>query len=441
MAKKARTWDIIYNISSFNTPLITKYNELSPRESKIQELYTQTDQSKRKNIYSEICQKDENTFKETEIFLNKVQNHSQKFGFKDVMHWVLDEEVDPIDWNNLFKNQNYKVAIANYAQNNVTYRKNILGLENYHFWDHWYLEDSNKDISIYTKIFKDTFESSLSFIKSFYDQLGLLKIYENIDFIKKENTATYALIHEDNGLWINEIYISERGTGCKMGSIQYLSTLAHETGHIVQSRHIKSPKDHFFMAPNPLNETLSMFFEYLILTKPFISQFDIGQQTLINLLKQIKIENTQKIIRILEFLEFETEIYQIHQSKNLTSSVMSETYKKIRKAYYGFENNTLEDHTWMRGLFYLAYSPFKQRSYVIGYLLSNILIDQFLSTISNNQVTNASKDFLNQVIINCSDKGSFNTWEDYQNACNLTSPIDTDFIINGITKALSPSII
>jgi len=95
--------------------------------------------------------------------------------------------------------------------------------------------------------------------------------------------------------------------------------------------------------------------------------------------------------------------------------------------YYGFAKNTLTDHSWKRYLYYLAYSPFKERSYVLGSVLSHSMYKHYCD----------SKKKLKTLLNTCSNRGSHNSLSDYAKACGIKESINTEFMINKIGEILS----
>ncbi|MBF0106599.1 MAG: hypothetical protein HQM16_14895 [Deltaproteobacteria bacterium] len=440
MTKQAirhKTWNIIYKISSFNGNLNARYAEISKREPLVQKLYHTDDQAERRELYLKVCEKDPETCKAAIEFFNKVFYFCFRKGFKKVSDWVSNEENDPVKWDQLFKNERFNEIIKKYARHHAETRKKDLNLQQYHNWDYWYKNTSPDTNCLYTNQVVPNFKQSLGLIKDFYKDLGFEDIFSQIDFIQKEGSPTYAMIHEKNGIWLNEVYLSESGAGCKTGSLNYLSVITHETGHIIQSRQIKYPHKHFFLPPNPLNEIVTMFFERLFLSPAFLSRFPDVKTDSNQIYKELKTENEELLLRTLNLLEYEDRIYALVQKNKLTDKLLADINSELKQKYYGFEPNDLEDHSWHRWCFYLAYSPFKQRAYILGNLLSRIMLDNFLKTLNNNQPTQESIDYLHNMITTCSENGSFSTWQEYEKACSLDRPIDTEFVVNGIAKALS----
>lgn len=430
-----RTWDIVFETGAMFNEVNDYYHLVSNIDKIIKKLHTEPDQSKRKDLYEGICTLHPGLFEKVRFFFLKTTKMAKDNGFSSVYQWVIDHEGDPLDWYDLVHNPEFDKLILSYAQQHCQSRKKELNLDHYHIWDFWFQEPLKDELNPYIAPLADSFENSLSIVESFFEQLGYTKDFRSITFDKVSDHPTYAQIHYTNEeKWDNRVKISPEGAGSNMGSLIYLSCIAHEAGHVIQSRQIQNPLETFYLPPNPLSEVISMFFEQLFLEPYFLNPHLPQNYKIDSLLRRVKEEQKLALIRNICAFHHQLILYTLLQLNRFEAFHLAGLNSELFRKYYGIEENDLNDHTWQRGISYLVGPPMRARVYLVGMVLSHSLKKHFMNTLEQEGLETAVKE-LHESIQLCSKAGSHTDWSTYEKACHLPEKLTGKLILK-ITKEI-----
>jgi len=422
-----------YKIKSFSDELLKSYPKFTEREPLIKKLYDEKDREKRKEIYLKVCEYNPEVYDILYDFLSKVKSTSEKEGHRHVYDWVADLEEDPIKWTDLFKEQGFKSAISNFSKEHSDTKKKDMGISEYYFWDYWFKDRDKGEISPYTYHAASNFEESLQIAREFYVFLGLEEYFDLIHFIKKEDAHTCASINYKDGKWTNDVTLSEAGVGSKVGSLQYIACIIHEVAHIVQVRQITDPDKNYFLPHTPLSEIVSIFFQRLYFDEIIQNHLGESNDELKIALKTNESELKENLIRQTHYFELESEMYNLLEFGEFNRENLDLLNRKTKRKYYGFDESSIEDHSWLRFCHYLCV-PYRNRAYILGDILSEMFYQAFRKELRKNPKQANKK--LRKMLVSCSKKGINNTWEDYRKMLSIKPKIDINFITDQMAYLL-----
>lgn len=434
-----RTWHVYHRVKKFGQPLQAPIQDLAKTVGPlVRLLITEADEGRRAGLYRNIVRLRPEMFKPVGVYLKEVLRLARADGYDSVLSWVNASEEDPIDWERLTEGREVKRAITTYTSGFAERKRAMLGKDTYFPWDNWYVHERDAPDNPYTMKLANNYEESLEIIDTFYRHLGFGDIFSQIEFIPNDYGFTAARInYHPDGKWVNQIYVSQEGSGAQIGTIMYLTRIAHEVGHVIQSLLNERPSQENYLPPNPLSEMVSMFFERLFLSRNNLTAIGFTGERSDQVLKHYVSELSEELCRTLCMYEFEKYLYDSVKRDHWKAADLSRNWKDLNRKYYGFDPVAITDHGWQRHVYYLIYYPFKVKSYIIGSIFSRSLIKSLATQANPNTDGNAR---LRSLLVNCSNQGCFNTWKDYQNTCQLPRADQIDFIREQVADVLTQPI-
>ncbi|MDR1334822.1 MAG: M3 family oligoendopeptidase [Holosporaceae bacterium] len=164
-----------------------------------------------------------------------------------------------------------------------------------------------------------------------------------------------------------------------MGSLNDVSTLAHELGHGIHNSLSLKNGPLLMQIPIALQETASLFAENLLFDEIYKSA-KTNREKIDLLCKKIeKVINSS--LRQIAFFEFEREVHDLRRRKELTCYDFSRLYLKNLRKYLGDAVNvdSCVGNSWSC-VHHFFESPFYVYSYAFGELLTTALYKSYLGT-------------------------------------------------------------
>lgn len=411
--------DPVYNSDLYKKTLHQAYEQQQKVWPWIQKLNSENDVHKRKELFAKSCQLNED-FLINFLHLLKVRiRHAKEKGFESVFHYFLSSEFKYLNWLHLYRNHKLQSSIQTYAKNYIQNRKTNLDQNTFCIWDFWLQSEREKNFNLHLITLNENYQD-LEIGEKFLDEIGFHSVFSKIEWIENKN-VTHARIDFDAKQNLKtSIFIAESSVGSRKGSLGYLSALSHEMGHVVQAWSQQDPKRETILPPFPLTEVISMFFEKLFLTKHFLNHFfQISEEEFYKVSKRIQFDQQETLARLLSYVDFEMNLYQTLSDHEITAEEISELWIETQRKYFGFEDFPEQDHSWQSKAMYMIASPFYQRSYLIGDIFSQRIIRRFEEQISNLKNKKDRQEYIQEIVTNCSNQGSMNTWQDFEKVANI----------------------
>lgn len=382
----------------------------------IQELYRETDHLKRRQIYSRVSEPNPELFHLVREIFAERHVFALSQGFNSVLEHTLHAEQDHIHWHNLLLSQVYQDHRRRFAAVYSSSRKAALGRDEFHVWDFWLMNTNElaadpRHISI-----SKTTDSIFEVLHNFLGLIGFAEIYDKIHWIPNEANTVARMEFTKDKVLSASISITESSCHADRGTLAYYSLIAHEIGHVIQAYTNQKPSNSNLAPRLPLREVVSMLLQKLFLSEPVLKYLGSWNKSLTDtILRRVELDDAESLARYLCYLEFEIRLYDLTGQNLFTPEDVSVAWKECHNHYFGFStSDDDEDHSWQNNCFYLIYSPFYQRSYVLGEILSRLALKRLLSTIGNDLTHPATQRTLSEMISTCSDQGVENTWQDFE---------------------------
>src|SRR5690606_15827499 len=162
------------------------------------------------------------------------------------------------------------------------------------------------------------------------------------------------------------------------GSLDSVSTMAHELGHGYHGDVIKANQPLHWSYPMPLAETASIFCE-TIMTQYLLTQFTDPKERL-SILEVGLQGDTQVIIDILSRFIFESKVFE-SANRPISKHEMNTWMLEAQKEAYqdGLDHNNLHPYMWLvKGHYYSAGLNYYNFPYAFGLLFGKGLYAQYL---------------------------------------------------------------
>lgn len=155
------------------------------------------------------------------------------------------------------------------------------------------------------------------------------------------------------------------------GSLDQVSTIAHELGHAYHIECQKGKKFLQYQTPMTLAETASIFCETIIMESALQAASSPDEKLAI--LETILVGDTQVIVDISSRYMFEKEVFERREQADLSADELCEIISQAQKATYGegLDENHLHPYMWAwKPHYYLEDISFYNYPYAFGLLFS-----------------------------------------------------------------------
>lgn len=155
------------------------------------------------------------------------------------------------------------------------------------------------------------------------------------------------------------------------GSLDQVSTIAHELGHAYHIECQKGKKYLLYQTPMTLAETASIFCETIIMESALEAASNPGEELAI--LETILVGDTQVIVDISSRYMFEKEVFERRENADLSADELCEIISQAQKATYGegLDENHLHPYMWAwKPHYYQENISFYNYPYAFGLLFS-----------------------------------------------------------------------
>lgn len=382
------------------------------RWPRVQALYTEPSNGKRRHLYSEITPLDPEIFRLCRAIFTLRHDHALRNGSRSLLEWSRKEDNDLIDWRNILHDATLIETVGDFSKGYADERKKILGLSQFNPWDFWLQNPEEQKQSPHFLMLAENHDQCVVLLENFMRHFGFEDIFTRINWIKNEK-QTLARIQLDDSKVKTGIALSETSSQTTIGSLSYLGVIAHELGHILQAQLNQTPTQETLAPPHLLREIISMFLQKLFLCPQHLNEI-LKQTSSTDVVKKITFEDNETLVRLICYMEFEMRLYDLIANNSMNPEDVSREWKECQKKFFGFEGEIDgEDHSWQGGGYYLVYHPFYNRSYIIGEVLGRVLLRRFLTSLNFSLTAPNTAEVFRDMIIRCSNRGGLNNWEDY----------------------------
>lgn len=391
------------NTSALSEALYAAHLEQEKNAPIVAALYSEPNPQVRQTLYQNLIQPNDSLFLLVKTVLEQRHILALSEGKDSVLDATIHRTVDPIHWKNLFRSPQILKSRTNFALSYANHRKEALQLKNFYPWDFW-LQNHGENAADPQHI---AFSFSVQkMAQDFLQQLGLADLFSRFTWITNNNTTAARLDFDSDGHFKPSLYITE----LENPTLADAALIAHEMGRIVQALLNAEPSRDNITIPSPLGELVPLLFQKLFLSPAVLAKLtDWDDAKIQGISRFLQNDSQESLARSLCNLEFEIQMYEWVGTSEFTLDTASNGWRHFKQQYFGFDDAVELDTSWQGNLFYVLYSPFYRRNFVMAEVLTHLLCQDL-----SNPLTLGKNLF--PLLQQTSIKGSKTTWRDLQKA-------------------------